>query len=62
MVIPLYSDLKSIKLGERVEFPRLAFYGKQYYFLLFAFLAAYAANLAFLASSSYKNTMQKTDT
>ena len=29
--------------------------------LLFAFLAAYAANLAFLASFSYENAMQNTD-
>ena len=29
--------------------------------LLFAFLAAYAANLAFLASFSYENTIQNTD-
>jgi len=28
-----------------------------YFFLLFAFLAAYAANLAFLASFSYENIM-----
>ena len=29
--------------------------------LLFAFLAAYAANLAFLASFSYEGTTQNTD-